>query len=313
MKQKSKPAGMTVHRSTKTPRRQLVLSTSLKRQLARKVYPVHRLDHRTSGAILFAFDSNTCGNLHKALTFGESRVVNGDLIQGSRKEYIALLRVDWKRKFGDQVEVVVDKPLDVKGVSKEAKTVFRIIASSSGLSDKHIEETEAGFLYPPAACSLVLCIPETGRTHQIRRHAFAMGCPIIGDREHGDTKINRWWRENRNLNRLFLHCLTLDLPPLGIMQTLDGNYNTEAQSDELIEMELLDENGATNMKEVKMPTYSYDRISCTAPLPDDLALVLNHHEMSTLWKDARTKEPRLALVPFDTKGGTYGRNFRASL
>ena len=59
---------MTVHRSHRARAHEFVLSTLLKRQLSRKVYPVHRLDHRTSGAILFAFDSKTCADLHASLT-----------------------------------------------------------------------------------------------------------------------------------------------------------------------------------------------------------------------------------------------------
>ena len=64
----NKPAGMTMYRSFRARSHPFVLTTLLKRQLSRKVYPVHRLDHRTSGAILFAFDSQTCANLHTSLT-----------------------------------------------------------------------------------------------------------------------------------------------------------------------------------------------------------------------------------------------------
>lgn len=285
---------MTVHRNANTSRRQLVLATLLKRQLARKVFPVHRLDHRTSGAILFAFDSKTCGLLHKALTFGgggeeeltapvsDVDVAGVDLgldidvddgrisePEESHKSYIALVRGDWKRKFGSSEVVTIDKPLDVKGITKEAKTEFRLLASSPG------DETE---LYSPAACSLVLCTPKTGRTHQIRRHAYAMGFPIIGDSQHGDSKINRWWRQNRLLDRLFLHCLYLDLPPLS---TFDGSK-------------------------------SMDRIQCTAPISPELTAVLQHQDMKDLWEVAKVKDPRLTLELSDEKGGTFGRNYKRS-
>ena len=32
--------------------------------------------------------------------------------------------------------------------------------------------------------------------------------PILGDSTHGDTRVNRWWREEHGLTRLGLHCLT---------------------------------------------------------------------------------------------------------
>lgn len=273
----NKPAGMTVHRGAQTPKNQSVVSTHLKRQLARKVYPVHRLDHRTSGAMLFAFDSETCGLLHKSLTFNEEHITNGNDVDGnnidewnsmsSKKHYIALLRGDWKRRFGEDEIVIVDKPLNIKGEMKEAKTEFHHLASTPG------DDTE---LYSPAACSLVLCVPKTGRTHQIRRHAFSIGFPVIGDHQHGDTKINKWWRENRGLNRLFLHCLSLDLPALSHFD----------------------------------PAKSQERIVCTAPLDSSLVTTLEHHDMIDLWTKAKEKDSRLTMEPFDEKGGTYGRNFK---
>jgi 23S rRNA-/tRNA-specific pseudouridylate synthase len=55
--------------------------------------------------------------------------------------------------------------------------------------------------------TLVTASPQTGRTHQIRRHAAtSLGMPIIGDTLHGDSKMNRWWRQQIGLNRLALHC-----------------------------------------------------------------------------------------------------------
>ena len=264
----NKPAGMTVHRSRQTPKNQLVLSTHLKRQLARKVYPVHRLDHRTSGAMLFAFDSETCGLLHKALTWNEESCSNNSYnnTMTSKKEYIALVRGDWMRKFGENEVVVVDKPLEVKGEMKEARTEFHLLASSPGSQSE---------LYSPAACSLVLCIPKTGRTHQIRRHAYSIGFPVIGDYQHGDTKINKWWREKRGLSRLFLHCLSLDLPPLSKFDS----------------------------------TKSQENISCTAPLRTELIHVLQQGGMVDLWAKAKEKDPRLCMEPFDQTGGTFGRNY----
>jgi tRNA pseudouridine65 synthase len=268
----SKPAGLTVHRGGNTSRRQLVLSTLLKRQLARKVFPVHRLDHRTSGAILFSFDSATCGLLQKALT-GDGTEVNdasdGDGIS-REKNYIALVRGDWKRKFAEDEVVTVDRPLNVTGMMKDASTEFRLLASSPG------DEDEGP--YSPSACSLVLCTPKTGRTHQIRRHAYSLGFSIIGDTQHGDSKINRWWRENRDLDRLFLHCLSLSLPPLS---TFDE-------------------------------TKSKEPVNCVAPLPAELVLVLEREDMKDLWKIAKKKDPRLLLEVFDDRGGTYGRNFRTT-
>jgi tRNA pseudouridine65 synthase len=58
-------------------------------------------------------------------------------------------------------------------------------------------------------CTAVLCQPLTGRTHQIRRHAREIGHPLIGDSQHGNSRVNRYWRQQRRLDRLALHCWTL--------------------------------------------------------------------------------------------------------
>ena len=36
--------------------------------------------------------------------------------------------------------------------------------------------------------------------------------PVVGDSAHGDSRINREWRETRGLDRLALHCLSITLP-----------------------------------------------------------------------------------------------------
>lgn len=155
------------------------LKSAVQKQLARKVWPVHRLDHRTSGATLFAFDASTCGQLHQQLS-------------GGTKEYIALLRGPWKH---DNFTVLVDSPLrDYKtGTQKTAVSKFSLLATQDN-------------------ATLVLVEIQTGRHHQIRRHASReLGQPVIGDTQHGDSKVNRWWRENRGLNRLALHSLCISL------------------------------------------------------------------------------------------------------
>lgn len=176
----NKPAGLSVHRSANSRRNEITLRSLLKRQLARKIFPVHRLDHRTSGAILFGFDAQTTANVHRRLAEGS-------------KEYIALLRGIWKY---ETETVVMDKPLKVDGVVKDALTEFHWIASSR---------------FGDMPCTLVSCQPITGRTHQIRRHAYQLGHPIIGDSQHGDSRVNRSWRTVRGLDRLALHCLSIRL------------------------------------------------------------------------------------------------------
>mmetsp|Transcript_27629 Transcript_27629/g.81227 ORF Transcript_27629/g.81227 Transcript_27629/m.81227 type:complete len:360 (-) Transcript_27629:58-1137(-) len=263
----NKPAGLTVHRAKGMSPRKLVLSTLLKRQLSRKVFPVHRLDHRTSGAILFAFDSETTGKLHSSLRS-----------DSARKQYVALLRGDMNVQPGETVTVT--KPLKVDGVEKTAITDFTLLASMAGSDDQRGDIESRDDFVP--ACSLVMCEPKTGRFHQIRRHAYALSHPVLGDTEHGDTKVNRWWRNNRSLNRLALHCFSLELPPMST-----GDSDTSADSGE-----------------------GSDNIQCLAPLSLELLEVLQGEGMEEIWQEALQREPRLAAEFVDLRGGSFGRNFK---
>ncbi|KAL3927970.1 MAG: hypothetical protein SGBAC_012859 [Bacillariaceae sp.] len=205
------PPGLTVHRSKGTPKHTRVLTSSVKRQLGRKVFPVHRLDHRTSGAILLAFDSATTGKLHDSA------------IRHGHKQYLALVRGEWNR---EETSILIDKPLKVKEIVKDASTKFTVLASTIGREEDR--------------CSLLLCEPLTGRTHQIRRHAVAMGHPIVGDTQHGDSRCNRYWRENKGWNRLALHSWKLDFEFDGEQRECIAPISLQLQ-EILKELELWDE------------------------------------------------------------------------
>jgi tRNA pseudouridine65 synthase len=227
--------------------------------LARKVFPVHRLDHRTSGAILFAFDSATCGRIHDQLRRGD-------------KDYIALLRGEWRY---DTDRVVIDEPLKVDGIRKEALTEFQLIANGSNKDDDDMP------------CCLVKCMPKTGRTHQIRRHAYHLGHPILGDSQHGDSRVNRLWRTKRGLNRLALHCLSIQLgAPASESSTKEDDY----------------ENG----DDTTLPPGAPECL--IAPLSPELRTVLE--EDATMWQTIIDFDPRFVLDPVDERGGTFGRHYK---
>ena len=132
-----KPSGITVHRGNGVPRNKPVLTSRVKRQLSRKVFPVHRLDHRTSGVMLFAFDSTTAGVLHDAA------------IRKGQKEYLALVRGHWNR---DESVVFVDKPLVVKGIEKEALTKFTLLGTVEGETSQTDNDYDA--TAPTGACCI---------------------------------------------------------------------------------------------------------------------------------------------------------------
>lgn len=137
------------------------------------VFPVHRLDRGTSGALLFARNRETAAALARA--FAEGLV---------EKRYLALVRGE------PPAEGTIDYPIPKQegGARVAAKTRFRLVRRS-----------------PIDRCSLVAAMPETGRLHQVRLHLRHIHHPLVGDVNHGSGHINRHYRATYNLTRLALH------------------------------------------------------------------------------------------------------------
>lgn len=165
----------------KTPgaEKSLVLLQTLRDQLGKTVYPVHRLDNATSGCLAFAFNSESAARLQESFQSSDSE-----------KCYLALMR-------GKMPESgVYDRPLtSEKGVVQEAVTRFQL---------KH--------QYSDVA--LVELVIKTGRRHQIRRHAAHAGHHVVGDVNYGKGWLNRRFREEFGFHRMFLHChrLSFEFP-----------------------------------------------------------------------------------------------------
>ena len=173
----AKPPRIIVHRNEFHRRADACLQR-VRDQVGAHVYPIHRLDFQASGCLLFAKNRDWAGPLQNALRDGT-------------KTYLAFVRGYYK----NDEPVRIDKPMkDDNGYLKSAVSTVEVIGRS----------------HEPR-CSLLRVRPETGRFHQVRRHVRDLYHPCIGDSNHGDTKVNRWWRENTSANRLGLHCFRIDL------------------------------------------------------------------------------------------------------
>ena len=175
----------------------LVRRPVLSDQLGTQVNPVHRLDAGTSGCLVFAEDSETTAALQRA--FASGRV---------RKTYIAVARGNAMPTLGEGL--VVERPVrDDKGVLRAARTELMCLGGCDGEEVAGEGEAVTGRLNLGA--SLVVAEPTTGRFHQIRKHLGGLSHPILGDAKHGDSRVNRWWREERGLRSLALHCASLEI------------------------------------------------------------------------------------------------------
>lgn len=183
----NKPHGLLVHQSPIARDASEFAIQLLRDQIGKKVFPVHRLDRKTSGVLLFAFDKEVNRILTEQFTTKQIE-----------KRYIAIVR-----GFAPE-EILIDYPLyKDNGVLQEAQTLIKRlqIAEIDLPSGKH----------QTSRYSFVEAFPFTGRMHQIRKHLAHILHPIIGDRPHGCNKQNKLWLEKYEMNTMMLHGASLKL------------------------------------------------------------------------------------------------------
>ena len=176
----NKPHGLLVHRTPMAKDATEFAVQLLRDQIGQHVYPVHRLDRKTSGVLLFAKSAEA--NQELQLLFRERQV---------NKTYQAIVR-GYMNKEGE-----IDYPLTEGDKTQEAQTTYRL------LEQFEIDLPSGGF--PTSRYSLVELKPRTGRYHQLRKHMAHIRHPIIGDRPHGCNKQNRLWKEHFQMTTLLLH------------------------------------------------------------------------------------------------------------
>jgi tRNA pseudouridine65 synthase len=180
----NKPHGLLVHRSPIAADATEFAVQMLRDQIGQKVFPIHRLDRKTAGILLFAKHQEALVEMSKL--FEERRI---------QKEYEALVR-----GYCPQ-EGIIDYPLSENGKEKEAISKFERI--------RYFEVPIPLGKHPTSRYTLVRIWPMTGRFHQIRKHFAHIFHPIIGDRPHGCNKQNGLWKNTFGFSHLFLQATKL--------------------------------------------------------------------------------------------------------
>jgi len=186
----NKPHGLLVHRSPIAKDATEFALQKLRDQLNRTVYPVHRLDRKTSGVLLFALDPETLKLL--SLQFEAGAI---------QKTYLTILR----------------------GYTNDSGKIDYALTNDSGKVQEAItnyttlDKAEIDFPFgkhQTSRYSLVQAKPETGRYHQLRKHFAHILHPIIADRAHGCNKQNRFFKAAWDMTTMLLHAqgLTFDHP-----------------------------------------------------------------------------------------------------
>ena len=201
----NKPHGLLVHKSSIANDTDQFAVQILRDQLGQRVYPLHRLDRKTAGILLFALQEELNGVMQKQ--FSENRI---------KKQYQAIVR----GYTPDDMEI--DYPLKRDdGTVQEAFTRFRTL--------KRVEAPFSVGKHPTSRYSHILLMPESGRMHQLRRHMAHVFHPIIGDRPHGCNKQNKFFLDHFGMNTMLLHASKLDFihPVTQLSVSIEAEFQPE--------------------------------------------------------------------------------------
>lgn len=180
----NKPSGIAVHGGSGVSWGLIELVRAFRPQ-AKRIELAHRLDRETSGAIILAKKTSVLRALHQQIR--DSQV---------SKIYLVLVAGQWPKNT-----TKVDLPL-VKNTLLSGERMVAV--SEEGKPSLSYFKCLAQF--EDAAFMQVNLI--TGRTHQIRVHAQAMGCPVVGDEKYGNEAINETYKQ-KGMRRLALHARSL--------------------------------------------------------------------------------------------------------
>lgn len=136
----------------------------LENDLGVKLFPVHRLDRETSGAILFGKSAGAASMMQK--NFGSFAKSYRAVVRGVPASKEFTIDVPIGQAHGSLIR---KKREAYPGAPEESCTRFRLISATE-------------------STALVEALPVTGRMHQIRVHLKYAGHPIIGDKLYGEDE-----------------------------------------------------------------------------------------------------------------------------
>ena len=180
----NKPNNMLVHHAYHS--RNVADETSLLQLIQAekgiKVYPIHRLDRKTSGIILLAKETIHVSKFQELFTNNEIE-----------KTYYGVVR-----GFSPETKII-DSPVKGRDASihKDALTYLKTL--------EHVVLEIPVKPYDCSRYSLVELKPKTGRMHQLRVHTSKISHPLIGDIKYGDKNHDVMFDENFGWKNMFLH------------------------------------------------------------------------------------------------------------
>lgn len=150
---------------------------------------VHRLDRETSGCVMIAKKRSVLRALHAQ--FRAHQVT---------KQYDCVVNGIWPQHV-DLVKEPLLKKVDGSGE-------WRVEVSAAPTAQYASTRFSCEQKWLNAQVSWLKVWPKTGRTHQIRVHALAQGCPLVGDEKYA-TKESLQSAKLLGVKRMLLHASRL--------------------------------------------------------------------------------------------------------
>ena len=173
----------------------LHLVKMLEEMYVKKIWVVHRIDKVTSGVIVFALTAEAHRSLNIQFEKHEVGKIYHALVNGAPKWEEKVTKFPLRANVGRRHRTVVD---DRNGVRSETR--FKLLERYQ-------------------ASALVEASPMTGRTHQIRVHAYALGYPLLGDILYSAPETDVIARP-----ALHAYSLTFTHPETGKRLTFQADY-----------------------------------------------------------------------------------------
>ncbi|MFD1553428.1 pseudouridine synthase [Putridiphycobacter roseus] len=183
----NKPSNLIVHHSNYARNLDEVsLCQWVNKEAGKSLHPIHRLDRKTSGLIIFAKDKTVIPKMQTL--FAEHKIT---------KQYVALVRGFVTEAGSIDSPIRADEAIEYK----EAFTAYKPLHS--------FEVPIPVQPYDAARYTILSLKPTTGRMHQLRKHMNKFSHPIIGDPKYGNRHHNHMFIEKFACSNLFLHAKTL--------------------------------------------------------------------------------------------------------
>ena len=173
----NKPHGLAVQGGSKTTKHIDGLSEALMFNRDTKPHLVHRLDRDTSGVLIMGRHPQAASKLSKIFQSRFIEKVYWAAVAGAPNQKLGRITFGLRKAGGhgehgegEKMETIHPKDIEKTPGTKRALTDFLMMENAGG------------------RMSWLAMAPRTGRTHQLRAHAAAMGNPMIGDGKYGGSK-----------------------------------------------------------------------------------------------------------------------------